>query len=329
MDNFVYVARVKKLDLLRIAIVNFIPNENLHLLRIDGFDSDVELLHQSKFHNLYVSLSFGIPTSDDESTSSKEIVFSDLKKYKSPLGNDLFNISLEQALRIIKPSNERVDFFECPKVVKEQLMAIEKKQKEEETQDQNIFDFTLKLKEQSLEIDKTWKVNLIERGNSFLEFKKKTKLNRFFLNVLLAGDTVKKTMSEVVDSHLDNLRRLPSSLQIECKDDPRTKLDELLEPAFDDNNVQLRVNKQLNCTNIVGLDFEFNLDQHNGVSVGSPLHCKNVSGVCDVCGRHHTIWFTDLSLLYLRPLYSKNSDHILNQFFYFYYEELLKYGRFK
>jgi len=51
MAKYVYIGKVMQLNLLRIAVVEFVPHKNRGKLKINGVDSDVELLYEREVSN--------------------------------------------------------------------------------------------------------------------------------------------------------------------------------------------------------------------------------------------------------------------------------------
>jgi len=294
MSKYVYIGRVEGLNLLRIGVVEFVPHKNREQLQIRGVEGKVELLYERPA--LYDFLSVN-----------------DIKRYQSPLGNNLYNISLEAALGFIAGrSQDEIEFYKGEDVAKKQILEIERKQilyiKTLEEEKLLISQFSNDLKGKGQELDLQWKIILEKYAQLYKIFSSKFSLvSRIFGGIITTTPwwLEYKKREELVEVILNEA---PHYIQIKCSDRIKTQLDLLIEPAIpfeDQRKITLKMQRE-NCQEIVSLEFAF----WNTSKVGEKAYVQYVDGKCTNCSRDHKFSFPEgMSLLY----YRKNKQ-MLNEF---------------
>jgi hypothetical protein len=339
-SQYLYIAEVADLaGMLIIKIVDFVPDENQSKLKIEGHKATVKLLYQKIFDNQYISLNFGMPGIDDVATNSKSVLLKKLAEYKSPLGNDLYNLNLDLALSIVGGGEGEVSFYKGERVAKKQKKQIQKTIEDKLNLDQKIESIKDQIISDARELDLAWKHELRRYGLENLEWKKRdnNKVRNSIFGSILG---VKKSYKDELDLRIENYSRLinqlPNTVQITCNSHPKTEIDALLEPVIhiDDalriEQQESKIKKQSSCTSIVDLKFElggkivqFSSDEY----IGNKFKSKTAEGRCSNCQRAHRFTFDPLEFLFFRPNYMYGGNQgVLNQFFYFRFEELISYG---
>jgi hypothetical protein len=290
MTKYVYIGRVKNLNLLRIAVVEFVPHSNRNKLKIKGVDSDVELLYEREVSNDFLSIN-------------------GIKNYKSPLGNDLYNISLEEALNLISGigTTDNIEFFKGEDFAKKQILAIQRKKISyvKKLAEEKLLneDFLEKIKIKGQELDLKWK-EILEKYSKIY----KTYSGNFSLISRVFGGivTTKPWILEAIkrDELVDQIiSEVPHFINLKCSDRFKSQIELLIEPAIsikDDEKLKLR-NKGVNCQEIVNLKITLVRRPFNDDRIGEKVYVKYAEGNCTNCLRDHQISFPEgMTLLYFR-----------------------------
>lgn len=290
MEKYVYIGKVKQLNLLRIAVVEFVPHENRKKLKINGVDSDVELLYERT-----VSFDF--------------LSINGIRKYKSPLGNDLYNVSLEEAINLISGTGttDSIEFYKGEDLANRQILANQhkkslmlKKIAEEKLLNE---DFLEKIKIQMQELDLMWK-EILEK---YLKIYKTYSSKFSLMNRVLGGIVTTEPWileSRKRDELVENIiNESPNSIKFKCSDRIKTQFELLIEPAISlkDGEKLKSIAQGVNCQESVNLKIALIRRPLNDNSIGQKVYLKYAEGKCTNCLREHQISFPEgMTLLYFR-----------------------------
>jgi len=299
MIKYVYIGNVKQLNLLRIAVVDFVPHKNRGKLKIKGVDSDVDLLYEREVSSDFLSINR-------------------IRNYKSPLGNDLYNISLEEALNLISGigTTNNIEFFKGEDFAKKQILAIQRKKRsyvkklaEEKLLNQEFLE---KIHIKGQELDLKWK-EILEKYSKIYEnyCKQFSLIGRLFGGIITTKPWILEANKRV--ELVENiLNESPNRIKFKCSDRIKTQIELLIEPAIginDKEKIKLR-DKGVNCQEIVNLKITLVRRPFNDDNIGEKVYVKYAEGKCTNCLREHQISFPEgMTLLYFR-----DDKNIINDF---------------
>jgi hypothetical protein len=295
MTKYVYIGRVKKLNLLRIAVVDFVPHSNREKLKISEFNDDVDLLYERAVYYDF------LPNNG-------------IKKYKTPLGNDLYDIPFEEALEFID-AKDGVDFYKGEDVANKQIATINQDIKNyvEKIEKEKLL--TLKfLKEMDLkfqELDRHWRLILEKNLKIYQNYCKQFSLvGRLFGGIITTKPWILEANKR--DELVDNiLKEVPQSIKFKCGDRFKSQIELSIEPAIsikDEEKLKLR-DKGVNCQEIVNLKITL-VHRLYDESIGEEVYVKNAEGKCTNCLREHQISFPEGRTL----LYFRDDKNLINDF---------------
>jgi hypothetical protein len=299
MTKYVYIGKVKKLNLLRIAVVDFVPHSNREKLKIKEFNDDVELLYEREVYYDFLSKN-------------------GIKKYRTPLGNDLYDISLEEALEYID-AKDGVEFYKGEDIAKKQLAEIDQKIKNyvEKIENEKLLTskFLNEMDAKFQELDREWRLILENNLKIYENYCKQFSLiGRLFGGIITTDPWILEAnkRDELVDKILNEA---PHFIKLKCSDRFKSQIELSIEPAIginDKEKIKLR-DKGVNCQEIVNLRINL-VPRFIEESIGEKAYVKFAEGKCTNCLRDHQISFPEgMTLLYFRNDKSVIGDFLKNK----------------
>ena len=272
------------------------PHKNRGKLKINGVDSDVELLYEREASHDFLSIN-------------------GIEKYKSPLGNDLYNISFEEALNFIGIRNG-IEFYKGEDFAQKQIFAIRRKKisyakilAEEKLLNE---EFLVKIKIKGQELDLKWKDILKKYSKIYKDYSGNFSLiSRVFGGIVTTDPWIleSRKRDELVDIILNEA---PNRIKFKCSDRIKPYRDILFELGTYikyDEKLKSR-EKGVNCPEIVSLKITLARHPFDDVSIGEKVYVKYAEGKCTNCLREHQISFPEgMTLLYFR-----DDKNIINDF---------------
>jgi hypothetical protein len=287
---YIYIGVVSNINnLLIIDVVDFVPHKNINNLGIKGHNGSVKLLYQAEFSN------FPTPFID-ETSPLKKLNYS-LNKFKSPLGNSLYSIELENAIAIINSPFNKVEFYKGKRISNLQIKEIESLQEESISRVNNAKIFSKNLDKEINDIENLWKSVLLKFDYQHKQWIKSNYHKKWgFFDSLIKGPSfynflldqeIKKNITAIYDLNLKD------HIEIICKTRPIDEIEDLLLNSTDKN--------ESSCDGLVSLNFSF-IDDIDGKLISDLL-----TGKCKVCGRSHDINIDPIQFNYFRPRYLDES----------------------
>jgi hypothetical protein len=270
-------------------IVDFVPHENLRRLRISGFDGEVNLLYER-------------PYEGRSHNYQKE-----LQRFRSPFGNALYKISLNDALGLLSGAisggiDGEVHFYWGENSSKKQIQRIAHDQEVRRNEILLRAAFMEVVSNESKKLDSQWEAILQEGFLSYSEFKKKYSFPKglildFFNQsyVFRQKEAMKKKLIENFFLHG------PQHIKIICSEHPKDSIETLLEPAVPIEKAdlqQLMLMRQKNCQEIIDLRFDV---LYAGAKIGRQAYAKYCEAKCRNCHRAHSIKLEEISFRFFRP----------------------------